>query len=424
MNQSNLKQLLAQANTALDEQNYALAQTHYRRLLAETSAQTTDPVTHSARLQAWEKLGDLLYKLGNQEEALSSFYAYQQEAFTAAQKNNALTLIGNQLRHMGRLDEALSTLQEALRLAQANSDEVGVAAASLGIGGVHYQAGRLEESLVYLEKALPGFVKIGDREQQIRTRNWQGMTYMRLGQTDKAISAFTSALKQARLVNIRVTSIVLGNLGQAHQELFDMEQARQYHQEAMHLAEGTHLIGDIADLSRNLGVELVYLGRLEEGLTYLYQALSISEDTGQLDVKLQSLYSLALAELQQDNVEMAQSHAQVLREIAEERNAHAYVADALHALGLCYKQRSDTNMAMQLWQQASFLAHETGQRMLLWQIHGALADVTPEAGLAQVHRRIAAEVIEQIAYPIADDKLRQQFLNAPPVKRVLAQLEN
>ncbi|MCA9960700.1 MAG: tetratricopeptide repeat protein [Anaerolineales bacterium] len=421
MNESSLKQLLEQANTAINERDYALAQARYRQVLAEIPAQTQNPVIHSLRLQAWEKLGDLLYKLGNQDEALHSFRAYQQEAFTAAQKTHALVLLGNQLRHMGQLDEAMQTLQEALQLAKQTSDEVGTALAYQGIGGVHYQSGRIEESISYMEKALPGFIKVGDREQQLRTRNWQGLAYMRLGKTDLAINALTSALKLARLVDIRSTSIVLGNLGEAHQELYDMEQALQYHQEAMHLAEGTNLIGDMADLARNLGFELVHLGRLEEGLAYLYQALSISEETGQLDIKLQSLYSLALAELQQGNIEMAQTHAQVLREIAEERKARAYEADALHALGLCYKQRGDMATAMQFWQQASFLAHETEQRMLLWQIHGALADIAPDAGLADVHRRIAAEVIEQIAYPIQDLKLRQKFLNAAPVRAALAQ---
>lgn len=422
MNETSLKQLLEQANTAVEEREYAQAQAKYRQLLAETSAQTRDPFVHGLRLQAWSKLGDLLYKLGNQNEALQHFLAYQKEAFTTSQKINALVLIGNQQRHIGQVEEALNTLQEALHLAKQSSDELGISLAYQGIGGVHYQAGRLEECVTNMERALPGFVKAGDREQQVRTRNWLGIAYMRLGKTDRAVEALASALKQARLVDIRVTSIVLGNLGQAHQELFDMEQALSYHQEAMRLAEGTNLIGDIADLARNLGVELVYLGRLEEGLAYLYQALSISEDTGQLDIKLQSLYSLALAELQQGNIEMAQTHAQVLREIAEERKVRAFEADALHALGLCYKSRGDNNTALLLWQQASFLAHETEQRMLLWQIHGALAEIAPDPGLANVHRRIAAEVIEQIAYPIENKQLREKFLTAPSVTSVLTQL--
>jgi ATP/maltotriose-dependent transcriptional regulator MalT len=109
-----------------------------------------------------------------------------------------------------------------------------------------------------------------------------------------------------------------------------------------------------------------------------------------------------------------------LLELAREKNARAYEADALHALGMCYKLRGDVAQAEQYWQQASFLAHETEQRMLLWQIHAAMAEVATMPGLADVHRRIAAEVIEQIVYPIADKKLREKFLTAPRVKAVLA----
>ena len=418
MNESDLRQLLQQATEAEKvERDYEKAQQLYQAVLAGSPPPNDSPPLHQIHIQAREQFANLLSRLGQQEEALAQLEAFHSEAQTGAERTKALASIGQLLTTMGRLDEALKKQQQALLLASA-LDDASQALAHLGMGNVLYESGQLVEALTSFEKALPGFVKTGDQEQQLRVRNWQGMAYARLGQTDKSIKAFQEGLRLARQIGERAASVLLNNLGEAYQNLFDMEQALVYHEEGMKLAENTQLVGNMADLARNLGVDLVYLGRVAEGIAYLYRALNISEETGQVVMKLQTLYSLALAEAQQDNWSMAQTHAQVLLELAQEKKARAYEADALHALGVCYKQQGAIAQAEQVWQQASFLAHETEQRMLLWQIHAELAKVAVDPGLADVHRRIAMEVIEQIAFPIADKKLREKFLNAPAVKAV------
>ncbi len=422
MDPDHLQQLLSQAAHADKvERNYAQAEKLYTAVI-ETPLPETGMLGNSElrqlRLQARERLGDLLIRLGRHTEAMAQFEAYRDEARTLAQKTNALSLIGRLLVSMGHLREAKPILQEALLIANDLDIEV-QASAHLGMGNALYESGHLEEALVHLDRALLGFVKSGDREQQLRVRNFQGMAYIRLGQTDQAIKAFQNGLRLARQVSVRATAILLNNLGEAHQNLFDMEQALIYHEEGMRLAESTHLASNMADLSRNMGVNLVYLGQLTEGIAYLYRALSLSEEAGRTTVKLQTLYALSMAEGQAGNLPMAHTHAQVLLELAREKHARSYEADALHALGRYYKLAGDAAQAEQYWQQASFLAHETEQRMLLWQIHAEMAEVTTLPGLADVHRRIAREVIEQIAYPIADKKLREKFLAAPRVRALM-----
>jgi hypothetical protein len=78
--------------------------------------------------------------------------------------------------------------------------------------------------------------------------------------------------------------------------------------------------------------------------------------------------------------------------------------------------------AEELWQRALFLAHETENRVLLWQLHAALAQIAQQPNLAAVHNRIAAEVIQQIAEPFTDASLKAGFLEAGPVTAVLNQL--
>jgi hypothetical protein len=88
-------------------------------------------------------------------------------------------------------------------------------------------------------------------------------------------------------------------------------------------------------------------------------------------------------------------------------------------LGLYHRQTGDSDSAEQMWQQTLFLAHEVNNRNLLWKTHAALAHNATLFELAQVHRRIAVEIIRQIAEPISDAALQQKFLSAPPIKAVL-----
>ncbi len=110
--------LFDQARTAERiHRDYAKALHLYETILARTALSNTSP-DHKIRLLAREKYGDLLSRLGQQQEALAEFEAYRQEAQTPTEKTTALALIGSLLSSMGRLSEAFPVLQEALLIAQ------------------------------------------------------------------------------------------------------------------------------------------------------------------------------------------------------------------------------------------------------------------------------------------------------------------
>jgi hypothetical protein len=121
--------------------------------------------------------------------------------------------------------------------------------------------------------------------------------------------------------------------------------------------------------------------------------------------------------------EAAQDHISLLKELTQSGQVSGHIAKALYVEGLCLKASGEQTRARQAWQQATILAHETGQQMLIWQLHAAQATIADNAKVAAVHQRIAAEMLEQIVYPIEDEKLRQKFLSAVPVRAVLQAAE-
>jgi tetratricopeptide (TPR) repeat protein len=397
----------------------------YTALLAQIAAHPTDATLDEARLTAVRERGRLLNFVGEEEAALTSYQHYQQEAAPGRYTVEALVLVGNQSCYMGHYQQAVETLQEALQLAEGLNYTAGRAKGYGSLGLTHVYLGRPEEALTYLTKSLALLEQLGDTVEQARMWNRVGVTHMRLGQVDKAVAALQEAANLARQkanedpLALELTIHTLNNLGECFQYLFDMEQALIYHHEGLAMAAGKMFYLE-ADLCRNIGVELCYLDRVTEGVGYLHRSLKLAQAINQYNIAMQALFSLALAEIQQGDLQTGYDHARQLKEKAEQGNARGDLADALYALGLYHRLRGDGDTAQQLWQQALFLAHETARRMLLWQIHGELAQVTANRELAAVHNRIAAEIIQQIAYPIADKTLRDHFLQATPVASILA----
>ena len=417
-----LSQLLQQATTLRQNDEYEKALRYFRSLLNQTaniSPLLDSEITH-IRLTALRESGQALYVLGRQEEALAKLEQYYQEVGSSEQGMDALALIGRQYTQMGQHHKALGVHREALQLARAFNSVNGRAHAHAGIGSAFRGLGRIEESVPHMARALLLFQQLGDRKEQAWVGNQLGISYARLGKVDNAIMIFEQGLELAREIGVRETAVILSNLGEAYQVLYDMQQAFIYHQEAVAIYDSVDLPSGSADLYRNLGVDLYYLGQVEEGMKHLKRALQIGERVGRPNLHMQALYSLALAELEQGQDDLAQTHARTLKRLTEKGEATGHLAKALHLEGLCAKLAGEFAKARQAWQQATILAHETGQQMLIWQLHAAQAAIADSEELAAVHLRIAAEIIEQIITPIEDEKLRKKFLAAAPVQAVLS----
>jgi tetratricopeptide (TPR) repeat protein len=216
----------------------------------------------------------------------------------------------------------------------------------------------------------------------------------------------------------------LNNLGECYQLLFATEQALACHQEGLALAKSANFRLLEADLCRNLGLDLAQKQQWSESMAYLQQAKILAEEIQAPEIYFQTLFALARVSLAQELPE-GRTHAQALLDAATEPGrSRWHQANGLYALGCYERLAGNLPVAEELWQQAIFLAHETENRVLLWQLHAALAQIAQQPNLATVHNRIAAEVIQQMAEPFMDDTLKAGFLEAGPVTAVLDQLPN
>ncbi len=419
MNAISVEQLLKKAETAVTHNQFWQAVELYTAVLRHVPPHPDEPQKES-RLIALRERGYLLSVLGEPIAALAAYEQYYLEAGSSKHAVEALIRIGNGKRALARYTDSITAYQEALTLAEALNYTVGRAFAFAGLGGVYWYLRRPEESLTNLKKAIALFEQLNHPVGQIQTLNQMGIVYGDKGQMDKAIAVFQNSMTLCRELGRTDTLVIaLNNLGECYQFLFDLDKALQYHLEALALAEAGQLRRIEADLCRNIGVDWVGLGKAETAVPYLHRALHISQETNNQEIELQTLYALGMTELELGQVETAEKHALTLKKTAETANIRIHVAYALHVLGLCAWQRGDVYKSAECWQQAIFMAHEAEKSILLWRLHANLAEIATSPGLAQVHYRIAAEVIQQIAYPLEDKPLSQTFLNAPPIQNIL-----
>lgn len=401
-------------NRAILQYSYVEAQLYFDRALALAIKTGLDTIQRRMLLK---DRALLLNMLGKQAAALSDLKEYYQEAVNDEDKIEALYLLGRQYTAIGQHIDALEAHHQALAMAEAINNIAGQAGAYTGIGSALRSMGKIEKSVPNLERALTLFQQVGDKGEQAWVGNQVGISYARLGQLDKAIIAFQKALKLARNLGVRETAVILSNLGEVYQILFDMEQALTYHQEAVILYDSLNLPGGESDLYRNLGVDLYYLGHVEEGMKYLVKALQIAEQEGRPNLHMQALYSIALAELEYGLMKQAHEHTQKLIILAQAGSANSYLAKALHLEAMYHHfLEKKIEEARQLYKKASVLARETGQQMLLWQIYAALSDIGPTSDLIIQYRNKAIEVIQEIVKPIEDKALREEFLNATYIR--------
>ena len=416
-------QQIERARLAAQDGRFWEAVEQYTEILAKTDPQTDDGTVKTNRLICLKERGDLLSELGEQIAALAAYEQYYLESGSSQHAVEALVLIGNRSRGLGQYGRSHTACQEALDLATALNYTPGRAKALAALGSTCLVEGTVTQAANYLNQANALFEQLNDIYGQVQSSNQMGIAHATTGRLNQAIEAFQKSLSLARRVNRRSSLVsALNNLGECYQLLYATKQAVACHQEGLALAQEANFRLLEADLLRNLGLDLAQQQQWAESDVYLQKAYELAAQIKAPEIGLHTLYAQARVAYWQGNPAGAAQAEALLAATSEPGKSRWHRANGLYATGLFHYLAGEHSAAEELWQQAIFLAHETENRVLLWQLHAALAQIAPQPSLATVHNRIAAEVIQQIAEPFTDEALKTQFLEAPAVTAVLTQL--
>jgi tetratricopeptide (TPR) repeat protein len=277
--------------------------------------------------------------------------------------------------------------------------------------------GRLREGVQIAREALG--MSRALHEQAEAVGSWVlGIGLVEIGEYEEGLELCRRETELARNVpNVFLLWRNLDHLGRAYEALLDLEQARRAHEEALELggALGPHY--EVFSSIRLCAVAALS-GDWEEAYAY---ALRAHEGRTSFDV----LYGFYLhheveALLRGGDERIAREEVCRCAQRAEvnERERIAY----LRSLAVLSEWEGDTKRAIEHLHEARALVQKIGLPKELWQIQsriGELHERRGEDGQAREAFSRGAQTLRMLAGKIRDEELREGFLSAPRVRRVL-----
>lgn len=352
--------------------------------------------------------------------ARADFETVQNRGEQRVQQIIALIGIADCQGGSGEYEAAESNYRQAIQEAKEEDSDLGIIRGWRGLATLFWKQGRIDEAVHAASQArtilqrAPDVCELGHAVLNL------GIAQQLAGRLDQAIVAYEEALNCFRtLGDSHRVAAVLNNLGELHQELRDLNRALQYHEEAVRVAIEVEAERMEIDIVRNIGVDLLLMGRYSEAMIALNKSLTQARQLGDKDHTLQALYSLGDACLRQGDVARAMQIAEELVAEARAVKSEFHAARAKYLQGRAHLARGERGAAQAVLQDALGEAHALPSRILLWQLHAALGRASDDPNLAQIHFRIAADFIKQTVEPLKDPEMRGRFLEQPEVRAVL-----
>lgn len=255
-----------------------------RALKAVRQAAVGSPESLSVQSQLLANLAWFQSGLGKNQVALKN----AEEAIAAADhcqdtlsRAHGLSILGWALQVLGRYDESVAALSEAVTIFNQNDRPLRASLALIRLGSVYWRKRDFEKTLAYYQQSLAIEEQLQNKRGINRATGGIGLVYLYLDKYDEALGWLNKALALDRELGNRFgVARHLGNMGTLHLALGEYPQALACYQEAAQLDRE---LGNKSTLAIWLGsIGNVYRQTAEDelALDYYDQAIAMNEELG------------------------------------------------------------------------------------------------------------------------------------------------
>ena len=194
----------------------------------------------------------------------------------------AITVSGDALRDLGRLDEAAQRYEETIALAEEDGNERKIAVNKGQLGTVRLRQGRYADALTAYVEARERFEALGEPGSVAVSWHQIGMVYEEARHGEAAEDAYRRSLAlEVQLGNLAGQADTLGQLGNLYSDLLGRpeEAVTHYHQAADAYAALGHVAGE-GRQHNNLANLLQLLDRLDEARSAIERAIVCQQGLG------------------------------------------------------------------------------------------------------------------------------------------------
>lgn len=317
---------------------------------------------------------------GGDAEALRLHDAAAQSA-TGPDRASTMLRLGASHEMLGQGSDAVTILQEALRLSRESDDKDTQVRALQALALLQKRVGRYDDSLTYHQRALKVAESMSDRVREGVVRNDLGAHLLLLGRNEEALAHLHAALDIAEDgVDPQGACAARTNLAELHQRLGDDAMAADQLSQALSIARAVDYREAIVHILSALAIIEARTGQQDRALQHHRGALEAAREASRPTLEV-----LALT-----------SYGNTLRRIGRPDDALMHHSEALDLLGPA-------------------VGH-----LQFGQLHEGLGDDYDELGdgrRASEHWRQAMTVYRQLGVPEADDLQSRLSLRDPDSAR-------
>ena len=341
----------------------------------------------SVPLAAGQKLGVLLIAMGRPQEAIPIL----QEALTRAEGSDpqvdpkitafCLLHLGRALVHTRQVEEAGRRLNEALDAATTLGVPLWAGDAAIALSVLDRWAMDLDSSLAHRQAALASYQQAGYLKGQARARHYIGTIHVFRGELTRAMSVLQDALETARQAEFPVEIAgTLTDLAGVNFLLGDFDRALAQYEEAAAMTNHPWRRGQ---LSNNQGTLLADQGRHQEALPYLEKALELMRQVGDQRLEAEILLTLGRSQYELKDFSSGVANLDSAITLARQWQIPMTEAYALQYKGCAMLDQDRLDEAVRYLDEAEALARATGFFDIREVCHWAQALVARRRGYLQ-----------------------------------------
>jgi tetratricopeptide (TPR) repeat protein len=281
----------------------------------------------------------------------------------AAERANLLIELGIELLALGRMDEVLPRLEQALEAFRQIGDRRGEGRVLGHLGIVFAHLGELRRAIEHYEDARMIMSEVGARRAEGSALAMLGSAYAALGEPRRAIEHYKQALEIAREIGDRRGECdALGNLGNAYLSLRKVRRAIDQYEGVVSIARE---ISDRRLEGRtlgNLGLAYATLGEMQRAIEHHERAHTIAREIGDRRGESEALGDLGFAYIALGEPRRAIEHFEQARALMRETGDRLSEGIVLGGLGDSYAVLGEPRPAIEYFERALVIAREIGDR--------------------------------------------------------------
>ena len=258
---------------------------------------------------------------------------------------------GDIAMHLRRYDEAGVFYRKMKEIAEIERNNDALSSALLSLGNICYHQSSLAEALAYYQQSLKLYEVDQNEYDQARVLNNVALIQMGQEDFDDALDTLNRSLeilKKLEMPEWRMTN-TLGNLGNLHYQLGQLEDADIYIQEVKRIAQE---VGDPlkeAQAIYNLGLHEMQRGNKDHARELFENTLKIGEEYNSWQTIELALNALLDVKLQEKNYDSAILILKRIQSIHEEIKNQIGIATAKFKLGTVYLMMEDFDMIIKYY---------------------------------------------------------------------------